>query len=396
MLKNRKTYYFGLIGVLFIVLLALQHYAPKPVNWNLSFKENAKSPYGCFVLKKTLPLILPGAEISENKYSYFEVLGSMEEKQNGLVIITDNFNPDTYDLSSLLGFVKEGGTVFISALGFSKDLEDTLRFSTYSPLIDTAAFRKGKETLNLLNPELRKEDGYIFNRNMATSYFLSFDSLNTKQLGIAQSGDVNYISTKFGEGTFLLHCQPMAFTNFHMLYGDSDYAGNSLAYLSGKTIIWDNYYKPGKLANLSPLRYILSEPALRSAYYLLLVSLIVYMVFEGKRRQRKIPIVKPLENTSLGFIKTVGNLYYNSKNHADLARKKSNYFKEFLRERYYLKTIDLKDETIQQLVFKSGVGFKEIKKLLELIEEYGEKNRVSPDALIKFNNKIEYFYSKCI
>lgn len=396
MFKNKTTYYFILIGVLFAILLALQHYAPKPVNWKLSFRENAKSPYGCFVLKNTLFNILPNTDVTENKYSFFEVLGTKETSQKNLLIITDNFSPDAYDLSALLDFVKEGNTVFISAFDFLNALEDTLHFNTYSPLIDTTAFRKGKNVLNLLNPSLQKKDGYEFSRNMPISHFLSFDSTKTKELGIAQSGNVNFISTTFGKGKFLLHSQPMVFTNFHLLYGNSDYASKALAYMNNKDLIWDNYYKPGKLTNLSPLRYILSEPALRSAYYLILLSLIIYMIFEGKRRQRKIPIVKPLENTSLNFIKTVGNLYYNARNHADLAKKKSNYFKEYLRERYYLKTIDLKEETIQQLAFKSGVEYNEVKELLELIDKYQGSDRLSPQVLITFNAKIEDFYSKCI
>ena len=120
------------------------------------------------------------------------------------------------------------------------------------------------------------------------------------------------------------------------------------------------------------------------------------MIFEGKRRQRKIPIVKPQQNSSLQFIQTVGKLYFKSKNHGDLARKKATYFKDFLRERYYLTTINSEKKNLQLIASKSGVKYKVVEEIILNIESIKQQQNISQTKLISFHTKIESFYSTCI
>jgi hypothetical protein len=46
------------------------------------------------------------------------------------------------------------------------------------------------------------------------------------------------------------------------------------------------------------------------------------MVFEAKRRQRIIPIIDVPQNTSVIFVKTIGQLYFNKKEHLTIAQRK--------------------------------------------------------------------------
>ena len=395
MLKNKLTF-FILIGLLFTLLVVLQHFVPRPIDWRINFRDSSKSPYGCYIIKDMLPLLEPGKKISKNDLSLYEAENLGDLKNESLMIVTDRFSPDKFDLAVLLDLVSSGNTVFISAFDFGTTLSDTLKLKVHSPFIDTSAFRKGKEVLNFLNPALKIDSGYVFKRKMPSVYFTSFDSLHTKQLGIDRSGKTNFITTSFGNGKLLLHCQPMAFTNFHVLYGNADYSISALAYLGEKDIVWDNYYKPGRMVNTSPVRYILSQPALRSAYYLTLLTILLYMIFEGKRRQRKIPIVKPPQNSSLQFIQTIGKLYFKSKNHGDLARKKATYFKDFLRERYYLTTINSEKKNLQLIASKSGVKYEAVEEIILNIESIKQQQNISQTKLLNFHTKIENFYSTCI
>lgn len=50
-------------------------------------------------------------------------------------------------------------------------------------------------------------------------------------------------------------------------------------------------------------------------------ALTFYTVFESKRRQKFIPIIPPLHNSSLDFTETVGLLYFNKSDHSNLAEK---------------------------------------------------------------------------
>ena len=148
--------------------------------------------------------------------------------------------------------------------------------------------------------------------------------------------------------------------------------------------------------NLSPMRYILSQPPLQSAYYLLLMTLLLYFVVESKRRQRVIPVLKPRENRSLQFIKTIGSLYFKQRNNADLAKKKTIFFKEFLREHYFLTKITATGDCVAIVSSKSGISIDFVRQLLEIVDYYETAENVPEGALIELNRKMEMFYKQCL
>ena len=73
------------------------------------------------------------------------------------------------------------------------------------------------------------------------------------------------------------------------------------------------------------------------------------MIFNAKRKQRIVKVVKPLENTTVAFTKTIGNLYYETKDHNNLIDKKITYFLEYIRRVYYLDTQMLNEKFIKNL-----------------------------------------------
>jgi len=75
---------------------------------------------------------------------------------------------------------------------------------------------------------------------------------------------------------------------------------------------------------------------LRWAIYLALGLVAVFMLLHLRRRQRAIPVVKEPENKQLEFAQLIGTLYYQRGDHADLLRKKYNYFAEHLRRELFV------------------------------------------------------------
>ena len=118
------------------------------------------------------------------------------------------------------------------------------------------------------------------------------------------------------------------------------------------------------------------------------------MIFKGRRDQRIIPVIKPLANTTLEFINTVGNLYYKQSNHKNIADKKIMYFMDYVRAKYSLRTLNLNDELISQLSEKSYVDKSEINKMIELINVVSISETIKQATLIELNNLIENFYTK--
>jgi hypothetical protein len=113
-----------------------------------------------------------------------------------------------------------------------------------------------------------------------------------------------------------------------------------------------------------------------------------------KRRQRVIPVITPLRNTTLDFIKTVSSVYFNQKDNSSIASKKINYFLEFVRQRFYLQTQHLDENFIQQLSRKSGVEKANVDYLVQLVGEVNSGYAVSDKLLLTLNHQIENFYKQ--
>jgi|WetSurMetagenome_2_1015567.scaffolds.fasta_scaffold04144_3 hypothetical protein len=391
-IKNKQ--HIILILIMFSALIMLQHFAPKPVDWDMSFSAYRKKPYGCSVIKELLTTIFPGKDISVNNSSFY--IGLRDSMMNkNIIIISNEFHPDEFDCASLLSLVKQGNSAFISSLNFSKFFCDTLKFATYQTFLDSTLFRKSKEVLKLHYIPGKYKLAYSFKRGMPDHFFTAYDTAKTIVLGTDKFNRPDFIVIRFGKGKIFIHCQPFAFSNYHILYGNHEYATTALSVLPVKNTIWDQFYKPDKLINTSPMRYILSVQELRSAYYTALAMLLLYLLFGSKRRQRIVPLITPLSNSSLEFIQSVGSLYFKSQNHADLAKMKIVYFHEFLKNRFNLKQPFHLPDRINFLSLKTGISAEELTHLIEFTEGIEKSSYLKQEELIKTHQIIEDFYKKC-
>jgi hypothetical protein len=242
------------------------------------------------------------------------------------------------------------------------------------------------------NPKLGTTK-YKLNEGVGGTYFSKIDTLNTTVLGYQSSDStrINFIKVKYKGGEFYLHTQPTAFTNFHLLKDNhQEYAEKVLSYLPKGNVYWFTKDQNRKEISDSPLRYIMSQPALKWAWYIFLFGMLVFMIFNAKRKQRIVPIIKPLPNTTVDFTKTIGNLYYQEGDHDNIINKKIIYFLEKIRNEYLIDTGKLDDEFIKKLQHKSGKDLGDIKKAVFLINTHRKSphNSIEED-LIHINNAIE-------
>jgi hypothetical protein len=122
-----------------------------------------------------------------------------------------------------------------------------------------------------------------------------------------------------------------------------------------------------------------------------IISILMFMLFEMKRKQRIIPIVKPLANTTLEFVGTIGNLYYQSGEHKSMAEKKIHFFMDHLRSKYWLTTTHLDETFVGIASKKTGRSEEEVRDLISVINSIRAKEKISEEELIDLNNRIEKF-----
>ena len=173
------------------------------------------------------------------------------------------------------------------------------------------------------------------------------------------------------------------------------YTEKVLQYLpETEMIIWDDHYKNGKTINSSPLYIFLKNRYLKWAYYILLIGVLLWVVFEGKRKQRAIPIIKPLPNQTLAFTKTIAGMYFEKADHKSIAKHQINHFLEYIRSEYTMTTAIRNLEFIERLAAKTENTIKDTKHLIDYITAIEQRTSISKEELLKLNTLIEAFKAK--
>jgi len=373
---------------------------PKTVDWEESFNEKSNKPYGVSVLYKELPTVFNGLKFRTVYHQPASYLSANSEDGNGEHIAKGSFiiigNSDYLEddsIDGLLHFVDAGNTLFISDYDFPQKFHDTLKIS-----VDF--IENDNDSISFLSFKHLNIDEITIDRNNGNSYFSEFDSITNIVLGHSKIDyeHPNFIKVPFGEGNIFLHLEPKAFTNYNILKEDRyKYTEGILSYLPDDDIYFDSYTKMqtrygGEVEQESNLGWFLEQLAFKWAWYTAIIFGILFMVFNAKRRQRVIKIITPLQNTTVAFVKTVSNLYFDTKNHKNLIDKKITYFLEKIRHDLNINTDILNGEFAEKIALKTGKKQEDVKKLVSYINLMKSKSEFFEEHLIKLNRHIEAFY----
>ena len=396
--KSLKIYIAILVFIFALILLAGNN-APKKIDWTPTYSVNDKIPLGLYVFDKEINGLLKKQKIErvsaltpyeflDSKYVPDTVVGTYKIKGT-FFNITEFASIDDQSMKELFYFVSHGNSAFLSMKTFPQLLLDSLKvdFRTDFQYSDSTS-------IWLANKNISRKKFHMV-EGMGPYYFSKIDTSTTTVLGYQANKEnqkrINFIKVPYVNGYFYLHTQPAAFSNFHLLKDDHyQYAENVLSYVPKGNVFWYTKGQNSESISGSPLRYILSQPPLEWALYLSLIGILIFILFNAKRKQRIVPILKPLPNLTVDFTKTIGNLYYQEGDHDNIIDKKIIYFLEKIRNEYLIDTSKLDDDFIKKLHHKSGKEENDIRELVFLINEYRKSYHGSlEEDLIRINNAIE-------
>ncbi len=399
MSKTLKIY-IGLLVVIIIAAMSIESSKPVTIDWSETYNERHSKPYGLKILYEEFTNLFDKASIKKIRntpYEYFNAKYDWDtykyKIEGTYVSIHPYFYSDESSLNELFDFASEGNTIFLSTHEIPDYIQDSLGFKTNYQFNVSSKAEFGFSNDNL------KNNTVTFEKGIKNIHFTKIDTLTTIPLGYQKfSNDsiyTNFIKVPVGDGAFLLHTQPVAFTNFHLLKDDHyKYAEGILGYLPNKDIYFDSPNKSGLDDSSSPLRFILSQPPLRWAWFISLLTLLVFILFNVKRKQRIVKIINPLENTTLDFTKTIGNLFYETKDHENVVRKKITYFLEHIRNEYLMDTQVLDEVFIKRLAGKAGKDKEEVEGLISLIIKLKKKVYFQEHDVLSITKAIERFNKK--
>ena len=382
--------YITIASVLLIVYLVAQYNKPAPINWQPTLYYNDKIPFGTYVLHNELTHFFAGAKISNTNKTLYDQFNYVDVTNSNYLIIAKTVKLTKYDYKAMVHYIELGNSVFISAFEWEGKLADTLKLSTGQE------YKKKNTSLNFTNDKLKATSDYQFDKDISNDFFTGFDTAHAVVLGKNEMGHSTFINFKFGKGNLYLSTNPMVFTNYGLLSNRGDeYVAKALSYLpASQNIFWDEFQNGDIQQDQSPMRVFFNYPALQWAYYIGLFSIIFFILYEMKRRQRIIPVIEPLKNSTVDFVQVVGQVYYDQRNNMNIAEKKMIFFLEHVRTNYYLKTSPLNAEFINRLAQKTGIEHSFVAELINYINYVSVQKQINDDELIRLNQLIEQFYYK--
>lgn len=375
-----------------------------------SYRKTDKLPFGSFIAYQEFKSEFQDywINIADKPFTktWTELQNETTNTYSLYFLVTKNLILTTDEVNAMVEYVKSGNDLFISADYIDEKLLEAI-YCTVSRKDEITSEVNGK----MHDTWVSMFYGNDFNTQKYTyyyfpflNYFNSYDPSITRVLGVNELNLPNYIVIFSGNGRLYLHLAPRIFSNYFLLTKNNyHYFENATAYLrfNPQYVYWDEYYKEFSSTrnknnlnqddNFSSFQVIRQNPPLLWAFYIALAGILLFVLFNVKRKQRKIEITEPNKNTTVEFTETVGRLYLQHKNNRNISEKIITYFYEYLRKKYFINTSVINTDFINSLSGKSGVDKKETLELFETIKQVQQKEEVTDEELLKLNLKIENF-----
>lgn len=366
----------------------------KELNRRITLWRKDKIPYGTELAYQGLDHLFPNSTISVNKKSPGSLLRSYGSKK-AYIIIVPTLDPRPADVNAIMELVGEGDHVFISAHHVGDSLLNILGLKTgtgHRQLLEPDGLK-----LNVYDPIKEDFRQYTYPGDAYDNWFVSMDTLHTTVIGKDHVDRPDFVKFTYKSGGSLyLQLAPMAFSNFFLLNKENKgYYETALSNLPGTVgeVVWDDYFRYNHNGGgFSALQYIFSIPALKWAFWLLLLLFTLIYLFDSKRRQRMIPVVTPLRNTSLDFVRTIGRLYFQRRDNHNLAVKMVNHFLDQVRTRYRMSVSTFDEDFINRLSYRTGYPREAVSQLIGHMQALQGAPYLSDEELMDFHQQLEAFY----
>lgn len=393
--------------------------------WDKTFSVTKTDPFGTQLVYDHLDELFPQKEINLNAQKLFDNyrharLGNIELESSEILYNNwyDNYSGSTntieqqnlyttnwafigynkfdeQDVYALVHEIIEGRTIIFTSSEEIRKPWDSIVGNTIQSVFDleTSFHETDSTTIELL----LGDDSFTINH---IEKYTSINS-NFEQEALVQSAEGNTVITRYiiGKGQLIFCTEPLLFTNLNLLTQQNrkliEYCFN---FFDDNDVTWfqnyssDNYTPEQSNVNAktpSYLEFINANPALKAAYYLLLLGGFIYAVLGIKRKQRFIPIMNSPQNTTVKFVTMIGQLYRDNGSHDELANKKILFFAEWLKDRFHFQgdvfTLDIFSLVAERSRVKKELLFD----LLRLIESINSTDLIDKNTLLELNKQIE-------
>ena len=396
-MKKLVPYLIGAAVLALLILIAVN--APRKarkMDERITLRQHDKIPYGTYVAHRLLRATFSKAHITFDKAApgYWDDI-NVDTSNQAVFLMSKNFDPDEEEVKSLGQFIRNGNYVFVITQNIGWDatkffgLEDEKQFM--AGLVDDSL------TVSLQTP-FAKVASYFYPGRRFDSYFSVMDTATAVALGRNGNGKTNFIQLQSGTGKIFFHLAPLAFSNYFILHNNNIQYFQKVVSLIPEgvnKIVWNEYYlnhrsQPEK--EPSVLRVLWQYQAFRLGLLTTMVTLLLFVLSAMRRQQRLIPFYAKPANDSLDFVRTMGRLYYDRKDHHNLAKKMASFFLEHVRSRYKIESATSDETFVTELHQKSLYEQEELKKIVDFIQYLETGQFITEQELARFYRQLNLFY----
>ncbi|AZA81904.1 hypothetical protein C1637_04855 [Chryseobacterium lactis] len=358
---NKTFKIYAVIFIIVMVILALLEVNKKETtDWRKNFDINEKSPFGLYVFSHEAKDLFKNKlkKVDQVPYEYYN---QFKKEPHNIIVIENDIDKESW--KKILDQVSKGSDAMLMVSRMPKDISDSIGY--YDSEISFEDENVLKLTDNKYQNDFIKLDKFPSGRGF------SFIKPNVEILGKTvekkNSDQANFIKVKFGKGTIYAHSEPLFLTNYYLLKpGSIKYAQDVFSYLPDRETLW--FVKSNSKTSRFFMRFVLANPALKYAWWIFLGGLVLFIFFNAKRKQRIVAVIEPLRNTSLDFVKSIGNLYLQEGDFHDMMAKKAQYFLNKVRIDLLIDTKELDTEFAKKLQLKTGKPMEMIVEAIDLIK----------------------------
>ncbi|WP_336962564.1 hypothetical protein [Chryseobacterium contaminans] len=358
---NKTFRIYAVIFIVVMVILALLEVNKKETtDWRKNFDVNQKSPFGLFVFDNEAKDLFKNnlKKINQTPYEYYN---QYKKDVHNIVIIETDI--DTESWKKVMDQVSKGSDAMLVISRMPKEVSDSIGF------YDSEISFEEENVLKFTDTKYKND--FIQLDKFPSGRGFSFIKPGVEVLGKTvekkNTDQANFIKVKFGKGNFYVHSEPLFLTNYYLLKsGNVKYAQNVFSYLPDRETVW--FVENKSNASRFFMRFVLGNPALKYAWWVFLGGLILFIFFNAKRKQRIVPVIEPLRNTSLDFVKSIGNLYLQEGDFHDMMAKKAQYFLNKVRLDLLIDTQNIDEEFAKKLQMKTGKPMEMINEAINLIK----------------------------
>lgn len=437
-----KLWWF-VTSILVAIVLVLTLLKSQAVDWSRTYDAFGKEPFGTWIAIKSLSK-MKGVPVQVVTVPMDKAVTEVSTDAQWWICVNE-FSPSHEELDSMLRWIRRGGNMVLLARELSGDCADSLGVTiqwyfqmdtTLLSLFDgneASAYRNvvvGTEYIDrnlvtcnddayLVDEDSSEFAGHLRSRVPVADAQGFGDATDGDRLSVVQcamhpiehletiictqSFDGNWlhrvaVRRRIGAGSVAIVSAPDLLSNISFLTPTMIPAANNalLAFVDLQREQWWDVYQTGIVAGIGPSDVLLQSPAVVTSLALVAVAALMYTSTNIRRRQRAIRVIRPVENTTAEFVRTVANVAQSQRDYVHAIRMRANNIKRYCASVLGVH-IDLdSNDTIGRLVAISGCSTEEVHSILEAVLacENAEASPIQSQDAVKYSQLFDMFYQK--